>query len=526
MKKSILLLFIILSFVFSKEFTIASYNVENLFDLKVQKSEYKEYIPNTKSKWNQKIFNIKINNIIKVIKDINADIIGLQEIENRELMKTLLKRLPQYKYYSFIKYNNSAVGVGFLSKIKILNNRQIDVKFSNKLFRPILETTFEIDNIEFKVFNNHWPSKRVSENYRIKYAKKLQDRLSTLQKDYDYILLGDFNSNYNEIRTFAKDKKLNNTNGITGINQILNTTINKKYITYDDVLKSSKKVHFNLWLELNSSERFSNKYRRQNNTPDNMIVSPALLDTKKISYIYKSFKVFKPSYLYKNEKIIRWEISRNKYNPVHKGSGFSDHLPIYAKFSTSKNDRNLVKKVKNTQKKELSKISELYNKIKLVKPILLKDVIVIYKSDNSAIIKQKNDRAIYIYKHAKNLELGYSYDLQINEIIDYNGLKEIESFSIIEKNKKENLYKTLFLNSSNTNIFDHKNQNEILTNLKGKVKNKKLYFNGKHIKLFAKNKKDLPKNGSTILFKKAHLSNYRGNIQILIHDKSDYEETF
>ena len=154
-----LLLFIFFISLNANNLTIATYNVENLFDLKDDNDEYSEFIPNTHSQWNQKNFNIKFNNLLKVISDLDADIIALQEIENRDLVQQLMKKLPQYHYYSFIKYPRSAIGVGLLSKIKIKDNRHIDVKFSAKLFRPILETTFIYENIEFKVFNNHWPSK-------------------------------------------------------------------------------------------------------------------------------------------------------------------------------------------------------------------------------------------------------------------------------------------------------------------------------------------------------------------------------
>ena len=525
MIKLLLLTFLALS-IYAKDFTIASYNAENIFDLKKQNSEYKEFIPNTASKWNQKNFNIKINNAVKVIKEIDADIIALQEIENRAVIQLLLKKLPQYKYSSFIKYSRSAVGLGFLSKIKIKNNRQIDIKFTNKLFRPILESTFKIDNIEFKVFNNHWPSKRVAESYRVKFAKKLQDRLSKLPRDYDYILVGDFNSNYDEMRSFKYNSKLNNTKGITGINQVLNTTVDNKYITYDDVLKLKRKVHFNLWLDLPSNERFSNKYRTQSNTPDNIIVSPALLDTKNISYIHNTFRVFKPSYLYKNKKVLRWQMKGSKYNKVHVGAGYSDHLPIYASFSTSKEKTNPIKKISATSKKELNSIEDLYSKMKLIEPVIINEAIVIYKSKTGAIIKEKNGRAVYIYNHAKDLKLGYSYTLQINEIIDYNGLKEVDSFSILDEKGKYKAYKNLFLNASKNDVLKPIYQNEIAYNLKGKVINKKLLIensNGKTIKLFAKNKKDLPKNNTYVTFTKAHLGIYRGNPQILIHSKSDYK---
>jgi len=522
----ILLLSIFSICIYAKGFIIASYNVENLFDLEKQNSEYKEYIPNTSSNWNQKNFNIKVNNVLKVIKEIDADIIALQEVENRTILQLLLKRLPEYKYSSFAKYPRSAVGIGFLSKIKIKDNRRIDVTFTNKLYRPILETTFELDNHEFKVFNNHWPSKRVAESYRIKFAKKLQDRLYKLPRDYDYILLGDFNSNYDEMRSFKHDKRLNNTKDITGINQVLNTTVDNKYVTYDDVLKLRRNVHFNLWLDLPTNQRFSSKYRTQSNTPDNIILSPALLDTKNISYIHKSFKVFKPSYLYRNNKVFRWEMKGSKYKKTHLGVGYSDHLPIYAKFTTSKEKTNPIRDIKRVEKKELNKISDLYTKMKLIEPAIIKRAIVLYKTKTGVIIKQRNNRAIYIFKHAKHLKIGHSYDLQINQILDYNGLKEVESFSILDEKGKYEPYESLFLNAKRKNILKSKYENEIAYNLSGQVKNKKLYIDnskGKYIKLYAKNKKDLPKNNSFITFKTAHIGTYRGNPQILIHNKSDYK---
>ena len=198
MYKILFLLFITFN-LFANQLKIASYNVENLFDLKIDNSEHTEFVPNSKSQWNEKNFNIKLNNLIKVIDDLDADIIALQEIENRELIQLLIKKIPKYKYYSFIKYPNSAIGLGFLSKIEIKENKFIDIKFETKVYRPILETTFLFNNVEFKIFNNHWPSKSGGESYRIKYAKDLQDILVKIEKDYDYILIGDFNSDYNEL---------------------------------------------------------------------------------------------------------------------------------------------------------------------------------------------------------------------------------------------------------------------------------------------------------------------------------------
>ncbi len=514
------LIFLILPFnLCAKTFSIATYNVENLFDLQKQGSEYKEYIPNTKSKWNKYNFNIKLNNTIRVINDIDADIIALQEIENKQIMHLLQKKMPRYTFKSFAKYKKSSVGIGILSKIKIISNKKIDVKFRNKTYRPILETTFELDKIRFKIFNNHWASKRVPESYRIKFAYNLQNRLKQLSHDYDYILLGDFNSNYNEYKTIIKDKKLNNTSSITGINHILNTTKNKKFITFDDILKDKQKVHYNLWLETQALNRFSAKYKNRNITPDNILLPASLFDTKKISYIPNSFRVFKAKYLFQKQKIIRWKMYKN----IHKGYGYSDHLPIIAKFSTNSDKQN---PLQTLLKRKINKVSKLYKKTKLIKSIVLKDMIVIYKTNNSAIVKQKNDRAIYFYQNAQRLKEGFSYDLEIVEIQDYEDLKEVKKYTIVKSNGEYKDITTLYIDANEIDIFEAKYQNEIIKNLQGTYKQPYLYIKNqkyKKIRLYAKNNYNLPKQKENIIIKQGHLGIYKGNVQVVIHSNKDYE---
>ncbi len=509
--KKILFLLLIPLFLFAKQFTVASYNIENLFDLNANKTDYKEYLPNTKSNWNKKTFEIKMKNSIKVLKDLDTDIIALQEIENKQVLKLLQKRIPEYKYISFKKYSNSSVGLGFLSKIKIIDEKALNIKFSDKTFRPILETTFLFDNIEFKIFNNHWPSKRVAESYRVKYAKYLFDRVSTLPKDYDYILLGDFNSNYNEYETIYSEKRLNNTSGITGINHVLNTFENKNFISKFDILKNKKVLHFNPWIELNITERFSSKFRGRNVTPDNILLPYSMFDNKKISYIQNSFKVFNPHYLYKNKKVLRWQMK----NKVHLGKGFSDHLPIIATFSTQKQEK--------IKQQNISNIADLYKIEKLNKNVILEDCLVLYKNDNIAIIKQIDNRAIFIYQNVQNLQEGFSYDLNIKEIKTYKGLKEITSFEIERKKEKRKNYKDFYLTVSKNDFLDINKQNEIITNIKATYKKGYLYFDSKKISIYFKNKNQIPKDGSTIIIKRGHLGYYINKTQIVIYNKSDIE---
>ena len=121
-----LTLFLILySTLFGVEFKLATYNVENLFDLSYNRTEYKEYRPNTKY-WNRYRFEKKIKNISKVVKDLNPHIIALQEIESKKALYELNKKL-RYKYSYFLKNKTSAIGVATLSKYKIIENKKIDI---------------------------------------------------------------------------------------------------------------------------------------------------------------------------------------------------------------------------------------------------------------------------------------------------------------------------------------------------------------------------------------------------------------
>lgn len=497
----------------AKIFTVASYNVENLFDLQNNGSEYKQYIPNNSYKWNQESYTYKLKNIQKVIIDINADIIALQEIESRKALNDLLKGLPQYKYSVFVKNKHSSVGLAIISKYKIFHHKKIFVP-NSKVNRPILKVQIKIEDKTIVIYNNHWPSKRQKESQRVFYAMALKKDILELKKHQEYIILGDLNSNYNEFENLKYNKKLNNTQGLSGINNVLNTTLNNRFVYKNTLLTSKPFSHYNLWLDLSKEDRFSNFYKGKEQTPDNIILPKSFFDKSSITYVQNSFKVFKPSYLYKNKKIFRWKISKNK--KIHMNQGFSDHLPIYASFNTKKQIDS-----KSSKYQKTTKLSELYSLSHIKKPILVKNLVVIYKTKNSAILKQKNNRAIFFYKNAKNLELASSYNLYIKEIKDYQGLKEVIKFEKVNLKQKNIAIKKYYLNANTINLFDLNYQNEIITKLNGKYLNGYLYYKNKKIKLYAKNKNILPNNGDKITIISAHLAYFKDKAQLIIYKKSD-----
>lgn len=311
--------------------TIATYNVENLFDLKKSGYEYKEYIPNTASEWNQKNYRIKLQNISKAIKDINADIIALEEIESLDALKDLRFALKQagiyYQYYKIADKKNTTVKVAVLSKIPFVYTKEVSVTSSYR-YRNILEAKFSIDGKELYLFVNHWKSKSGGESRRIVSAKALIKRVKEIGYDKNIVLVGDFNSDYEEYIKFKRKRRLNDTNGKTGINHVLKS-IEQTQKAKDTKYKAEN--FYNLWYDADEKERYSYIFRGKKEALDNILISQPLLNKQGIQYKYNSIHSFKPPYLLKGKYIYRWQTTRRKPHK-HKGKGYSDHLAVVAKF--------------------------------------------------------------------------------------------------------------------------------------------------------------------------------------------------
>ncbi|MEJ5169260.1 MAG: endonuclease/exonuclease/phosphatase family protein, partial [Arcobacteraceae bacterium] len=433
---------------------------------------------------NKETLDIKLANISQVINDLNADILALEEIESQKALDLLLTHIPQYKYSAFVKNPQSAIGIAVISKYEILGFKPIEVDAKNPHSRPILEVDIKIESDKnIKIFANHWRSKNANESARVPYAKALYARIKQIPCETDYIILGDFNANYNEYDTFKYNRKLNDTNGITGINDILKTTIDSTFITKENMYECDDYVHYNLWLETPSYKRFSYRFRGSYETPDSIIISTSLLDGNMIDYVDGSFGVFMPYYLYQKEFIQRWKIDKKGF---HKRQGYSDHLPIYATFSTTP------KKLDNIKKLDLSKISSLYEIESILTPLTIKDVIVLYKTAHSAIVKQADNRAIFIYNAAKELEVGKVYDLTVNKISLFYGQKQITEISNVVQKGIVTDYNKYFQHGNNIDFSDFKLQNEIVTDISGFFVKKDLRIGNKSIRLYVKNNQILP----------------------------------
>ena len=76
---------------------VASWNMENLFDaIDDEDKRDEEFLPNGKKEWTQEKIDSKMVNQSKVIQWMNdgegPDLLGIQEVEHKHLIDTMLKR--------------------------------------------------------------------------------------------------------------------------------------------------------------------------------------------------------------------------------------------------------------------------------------------------------------------------------------------------------------------------------------------------------------------------------------------------
>lgn len=189
--------------------------------------------------------------------------------------------------------------------------------------RAILEVRLEVEGSPLHVFANHWKSGAsdpATEPTRVENARTLRRRLDELLREdpqADIIVGGDLNSQYNQRLRYPRM-------GRTGINDVLGSQ--------GDELAVRQPAHplYNLWFELPASDRGSDVYRGEWGTLIHLLISRGLYDRSGVQYVDNSFAVARFPGLNADLRglPLRWEFS----GPA--GRGASDHLPVVARFRT------------------------------------------------------------------------------------------------------------------------------------------------------------------------------------------------
>jgi hypothetical protein len=194
--------------------------------------------------------------------------------------------------------------------------------------RNILEVKLDVEGYPFTVFNNHWKSgasEAATELIRIEGARVLRARVDGLLKSdpqADFLIGGDLNSHYNQKRRYRSLPA-------TAINDTLGSQGN------ENAVRGPSRDLYNLWFELPEAERGSDTFKGEWGTLMHLIISRGLYDLRGIQYVDNSFGVARfPGLNADSGGVpVRW----TEEPPA--GRGFSDHFPIFARFTTTDENR-------------------------------------------------------------------------------------------------------------------------------------------------------------------------------------------
>jgi predicted extracellular nuclease len=200
---------------YRNEFTIACYNVENLFDT-IDNIDVKdeEFLPSSEKLWTSIRYQKKLDDISRVLLEINPSdlpvIIGLVEVENQNVLNDLVHASAfKNQNYGIIHHESPdfrGIDVAMIyrkDKFKVIMHEILPVTFDddpNYKTRDILLVTGQLNGQIFHIFVNHWPSRiggdEKTETKRMKASAVLKNRINQLfaiDPKANIIVMGDMN---------------------------------------------------------------------------------------------------------------------------------------------------------------------------------------------------------------------------------------------------------------------------------------------------------------------------------------------
>ncbi|KMQ63730.1 endonuclease [Chryseobacterium sp. BLS98] len=291
-----------------------------------------EFTPNSAKNYNTKVYKAKLANEAKVISEMGAQytktapaVVGLIEVENRQVIEDLVKQPALAKYdYGIIHYNSydyRGIDVALIyqkRRFTPTNSLKKELKIfgddgKREYTRDILVVTGFLDNEKVAFFMNHWPSRRGGEavslpkrNAAAALLKQQMDSIRTLDPSTKLFAMGDFNDDpvsaslKNYLKAVASPKDLSETT-----------------------------PYLNLMYPLYKKGIASLAYQDAPNLFDQIIVSKNLMSdqvTKEYS-VYKA-EIFAPPYLVNKEGSYRGYPFRS-WNGDQFTGGYSDHFPAF-----------------------------------------------------------------------------------------------------------------------------------------------------------------------------------------------------
>ncbi|WP_282088568.1 endonuclease [Aquimarina algiphila] len=308
----------------TNHYTVAFYNLENLFDTKDDPHTLDEdFLPDSEKQWNRSRYEKKIFKLGTAISNIGFSktrkapiLVGVAEVENKSVLEDLVNsKHLKGKNYGIVHYDSPderGIDVGLLYQkqyFEVTNSESVQVLVDNEngmrdYTRDILWITGNLNNEQIHVLINHWPSRRdgaeTTAYKRIVAAERnreIIDQITAEDPNAKIIVMGDFN---------------------------------------DDPSSQSVKNHLVQHDLFNPMERLltrysgSTNYRSQWNLFDQIIFSHNFHKYEKGKHSFSDAAIFDDDFL----KIYKGRYKGNPFR-TYVGrkyiGGYSDHFPVYIK---------------------------------------------------------------------------------------------------------------------------------------------------------------------------------------------------
>ncbi|MFQ6673261.1 MAG: endonuclease/exonuclease/phosphatase family protein [Fidelibacterota bacterium] len=325
MKKGLLFIVVTLSIIPlscgpERPLTVGFWNVENLFDLEDDPiKDDDEFTPMGRKHVTGDILATKLENLSEVLTKMDADVLGLAEVENRRVAEMLDERCTR-RDYTVIEYESPdfrGIDVAFLydaARFRVLSSEPVPVDLGEaRPTRDILHVRGEFAGETLHIFVNHWPSHwdgtEQTNPFRAKAARTLRSQIDAILKDdpaAEIVVLGD----------------LNDQPTAPSVATHLGCTLSR------DSVSVGRPTLWNLMAPfLDRVNQGTYKYRGNDLVYDQIIVSPGLTDSKGLTVLPRSLEIFDGPKYRQQEGMFRGYPFRFWAGDSLLG-GYSDHLPV------------------------------------------------------------------------------------------------------------------------------------------------------------------------------------------------------
>ena len=308
-----------------QEYTVVSYNVENLFDtVDDPKIPDEEFLPTSEKKWDNERYEKKLTDIAEVISEVNQkelpEVVGLVEVENQTVLEDLINagRLKGRNYAIIHEESPDYRGIDVAliyrkDAFKEIKHEVLPVTFPDDpefKTRDILHVTGKMRNKTVHLFVNHWPS-RIGGDEKTEPKRLLA--ASVLKKRVDQILVEDPNARIiimGDMNDEPANKSLKETLGAAAPGSGAPLVY---LMMPDDVAGKGTYFYSGNW-----------------NMLDNLVVSEAVLKGKGMKVEDEKGNVFSNDWMIYTNKNGDKTPNRSYVGNKYVG-GVSDHFPVYFK---------------------------------------------------------------------------------------------------------------------------------------------------------------------------------------------------